>query len=195
MALSNEQALKNPRVRAFLDMIAFAEGTTKYSYYTLVGNTRLASISQHPNKLVRLRANLSSTAAGRYQFLYRTWQDLKRQNPRDLANFGERAQDIGAIMLLRGCGALDKIERGDTAGAIHVARKIWASFPGAGYGQGERKLSALLDVYNNALGTGNSINTGGAVVVSSNSSDNTKQIAGAVIGFGLIWLIFGRGGA
>lgn len=128
-------------------MIAAAEGTTKFGYHTLVGNTKIADLSKHPNKVVRLSATLSSTAAGRYQFLFRTWKPIALAL--DLPDFGPRSQDLACVELLRECGALPIIldDGQPITQAIHAARKIWASFPGAGYGQSERSLSFMLGAY------------------------------------------------
>jgi len=44
------------------------------------------------------------------------------------------------------------VEAGRVADAIDKCRLEWASLPGAGYGQPERKLAALIDAYTNAGG-------------------------------------------
>lgn len=157
-----EPYLKDARVRAFLDTISQAEGTTKHGYFTLVGNTRIAALAQHPNKLVRLSPTLASTAAGRYQFLKRTWDGL--QSSLRLQDFGPRSQDLGAIELLRQCGALRHILNNEFASAVLAARRIWASFPGAGYGQGERSLAYMQTAYNTAIKTPGIVSGGGGGV-------------------------------
>src|SRR3546814_197678 len=48
--------------------------------------------SKHPNKLVRLNAKLSSTAAGRYQILYRFWKHY--QDQLDLPDFSPLSQNL-----------------------------------------------------------------------------------------------------
>lgn len=155
-----------PEVKAFLDMIARAEGTYGVGdngYNILYGFGRFTDYSKHPNKAVK-KGGWTSTAAGRYQFLYRTWAPVKTSN--GLPDFSPGSQDIGAVELLRQRGALPKILAGDIAGAISKARKEWASFPGAGYGQGERSLSTMLNWYAQDLakhgGTPVSSNTPGS---------------------------------
>jgi muramidase (phage lysozyme) len=145
----HEEVLKVPHVRAFLDMISAAEGTTKYSYRTMVGGARIADLSQHPRRVVNLGNGLYSTAAGRYQFLWRTWNGL--QTSLGLPNFGERSQDIAAVELLRRRGALTPLLRKDFRAALSAARKEWASFPGAGYGQGERSIAYMTNAFNASL--------------------------------------------
>ena len=67
--------------KPILDTIAYTEGTAAVGnngYDILVGFEQLPGWTEnydkgHPNKLVKLNASLSSTAAGRYQFLKNTW--------------------------------------------------------------------------------------------------------------------------
>ena len=67
--------------KPILDTIAYTEGTAAVGnngYDVLVGFGQLSGWTEnydkgHPNKLVKLNASLSSTAAGRYQFLKQTW--------------------------------------------------------------------------------------------------------------------------
>lgn len=148
-----ESARTNPNARAFLDMISAAEGTTKHGYYTLVGGSRLESLAHHPNIVVSLprkgKTPLKSTAAGRYQFLKRTWDGVARGLA--LPDFGPHSQDIAALQLIAQRGGLDNVLHGDLEGAISAVRKEWASFPGAGYGQGERSLAFMQSAFNHAL--------------------------------------------
>ncbi len=144
-------------VVAFLDMLAWSEGTdngrqpTKnHGYDVLVGGGLFTDLSKHPAKLVRLSAKLSSTAAGRYQFLSRTWSALQKQLR--LPDFGPLSQDKGCIELIRGRRALDAVKAGQFDHAVALCSKEWASLPGAGYGQHEQKLGKLRQVYADAGG-------------------------------------------
>lgn len=125
-------------VVAFLAMLAHAEGTPRYGnengYNVLVGGGLFDDYSDHPRRSVYLPAyNIRSTAAGRYQFLRRTWDDLvERFGLKDCAPAN---QDTGAVALIRQCRALDAVHEGRVEEAIHACRRIWASLPGAGYGQ------------------------------------------------------------
>lgn len=139
-------------VVAFLDTIAWAEGTdngrqpTKQNGYdVLVGGGLFTDLSKHPAKLVRLNAKLASTAAGRYQFLSRTWGNLQRQLR--LPDFGPLSQDKACIELIRGRKALDAVKAGQFDKAVALFSKEWASLPGAGYGQHEQSLEKLRAVY------------------------------------------------
>lgn len=134
-----QQAYANPNVRKFLDLIAQAEGV-KHGYNTMFGNERFGNLSTHPNvrkafKQTDGRTNYT-TAAGRYQFLNSTWNNLaKRYGFRD---FSPQAQDLGAIALIAGRGALDDVLKGNWQAAIQKTGKEWASLPSSTYKQGKR---------------------------------------------------------
>lgn len=139
-------------VRAFLDMIAFAEGTAgrgEDGYNILFGYGTFSDFADHPRVRVPFR-DTYSTAAGRYQILARTWDSLS--NRLGLRDFSPASQDAAAVELIRERGALADVQAGRTARAIGKVAKIWASLPGAGYNQPERKLSALLQAYASAGG-------------------------------------------
>lgn len=148
----------SPNVHAFLDMLAWSEigpGLLAHSddgYDVLVGSTARApllfdSYATHPNVYNR-RCN--STAAGRYQILARYWphyRDLLK-----LSDFGPVNQDLYAIQQLRERKALPLIESGHIIAAIAQVSNIWASLPGAGYGQHEHEMKNLLAAYKVAGG-------------------------------------------
>lgn len=139
-------------VLAFLDMLAWSEGTSTIKasddgYNVLVGGKLFSDYSAHPRVSVQLpRYGISSTAAGRYQFLARTWDAIVK-NYGFRGRFTPEAQDLAAVKLLTECGALPFIKSGDIRQAIAKAAPIWASLPGAGYGQREHKLTSLLEIY------------------------------------------------
>ena len=136
----------HPNVAAFLDMLAFSEGTKGKGddgYNDIVDPAGFFDdYSTHPNVLVPVRANLKSTAAGRYQFLSRYWGHYRDQL--DLPDFGPESQDTWAIQLIREQKALADVLDGRVSQAITKCANIWASLPGAGYGQREHKLANLL---------------------------------------------------
>lgn len=145
------QAYQDPNVRKFLNFIAQAEGV-KYGYNTMFGNERFQSLGAHPNvrkafKQTDGRTNYT-TAAGRYQFLNSTWNNLaKRYGFRD---FSPQAQDLGAIALIAGRGALGDVLKGNWQAAIQKTGKEWASLPSSTYKQGKRSW----DFANKQLGGG-----------------------------------------
>ena len=153
--LSAEQA-GGQNVVAFLDMIAHAEGVERFSehsgYDVLVGGGRFTTYSEHPRKMVWLpKYRIHSTAAGRYQFLWKTWNSLRGRLK--LPDFGPVSQDRAAIELLRENGALADLKKGWVSSAVRKSRKTWASLPNAGYGQRELALETLIAVYERAGGT------------------------------------------
>lgn len=157
MATITAQEAGGQNVVAFLDMLAWSEGadngrqpTKNHGYDVLVGGGLFADLSRHPAKLVRLSAKLSSTAAGRYQFLSRTWGVLQKQLR--LPDFGPLSQDKACIELIRGRKALPAVQAGHFDKAVALCAKEWASLPGAGYGQHEQNLEKLRAVYQKAGG-------------------------------------------
>ncbi|HQR02484.1 MAG: glycoside hydrolase family 104 protein [Proteobacteria bacterium] len=144
-----------PNQKAFLDMIAHSEGTVKYGdqggYNVIVGGSLFDSYADHPRKLVQLNATLKSTAAGRYQLLAKYFDAYRAQL--HLPDFSPASQDAIALQQIRECRALDDIEAGRFNEAVAKCAHIWASLPGAGYGQHENTLVALRDAYQNAGGT------------------------------------------
>lgn len=158
MARISAAQVGGPNVLAFLDMLAWSELGEKIlaqsddGYNVIVGSLpgRLITFddySSHPNRLIQLpRYGIASTAAGRYQFLYRTWRAIVRVYGFK-GRFIPEAQDLAAVKLLTECKALPAIKAGRIADAIALAAPIWASLPGAGYGQREHALANLLEIY------------------------------------------------
>lgn len=139
---------------AFLDTIAYSEGTDKAGqptkdrgYDVLVGGGLFTSYADHPRKLIALpRLGIKSTAAGRYQILARYFDVYKIRLA--LPDFSPRSQDLIAIQLIRECKALDDVDVGRITVALDKCRSRWASLPGAGYGQHEHKIDTLIAVFN-----------------------------------------------
>lgn len=139
--------LKNDNVRAALDTIARAEGV-RFGYNTLYGNTKILSLDKHPNTKIT-KWGITSTAAGRYQFLFSTWSRLEKLLKLD--DFGPLSQDIAALRLIDEKGAIPNLLTGDILTAVFKIRKVWASLPEAGYGQGERTKEEILKYFTSAL--------------------------------------------
>jgi muramidase (phage lysozyme) len=149
-----DQAARN--VRAFLDTIAFAEGTAGANGYRMMFGGRLVdSLADHPrvfHTFTNRRGEvLRTSAAGRYQFLSRTWDALAQKL--SLRDFGPASQDAGAVELIRERGALSDVQAGRFADAVRKVAPVWASLPGAGYAQPERSFSTLAATYQAAGGT------------------------------------------
>ncbi len=158
MARVSEKEAGGRNVLAFLDMLAVSEGTddgrqpTKDDGYdVLVGGELFTGYDDHPNVLVKLNASLSSTAAGRYQILHRYWTHYKALL--NLPDFAPLSQDRYAIQQIKERRAIADIQAGRFDEAVAKVRNIWASLPGAGYGQHEQKIERLRDAYVRAGGT------------------------------------------
>lgn len=141
--------------KAFLSMIAVSEGTSHLGdngYNVLVGGTLFDSYADHPRRLVILnKAGLKSTAAGRYQLLARYFDAYRKLLK--LPDFSPDSQDTIAIQQVRECGALGDVDAGRFDAAVTKCRRIWASFPGAGYGQHENRMETLTAAYLQSGGT------------------------------------------
>lgn len=143
----------HPNLAAFLDMIAWSEGTDNgrqktrdRGYDVVVGGGNFTGYDDHPRIMVSLPAlGIKSSAAGRYQLLARYWDAYK--NSLSLSRFDPLAQDKVAIQQIKERRALQQIERGDFEGAVKSVKNIWASLPGAGYGQHEQHIVKLAAAY------------------------------------------------
>lgn len=153
------EAAGGENVRAFINMIAWSEGTDNgkqptrdHGYDVLVGGKLFDDYADHPRSLIYLESIKTwSTAAGRYQLLARYF-DAYRKTLR-LHDFSPISQDLIALQQIKERKALPLIQRGDIAGAIAKVSNIWASLPGAGYNQHEHKLQNLLAAYTARGGT------------------------------------------
>lgn len=156
---SLESLLNNANVQKYLDLISQAEGTVKNGYATAFGGAKLTSLTDHPRTLhgfTETNGNKNKTsAAGRYQFLRKTWDSLKDQY--ELPDFGARSQDIGALALIADAGALNHVLKGDFTSAIKKTGTIWASLPSSPYAQNKRSWSDV----NRMLGNGGYSGGGG----------------------------------
>lgn len=138
---------------AFLDMLAESEGTAHLGndgYNVLVGGTLFSSYADHPRILVKIREGLSSTAAGRYQLLQRYFDHYKTLL--GLNDFSPESQDKIAIQQIHEFKGLPLIESGAFEQAVAKLSPLWASLPGAGYGQHENKIHKLIAAYQGAGG-------------------------------------------
>ena len=147
----------NNQRKAFLDMLAWSEGTDNgrqktrnHGYDVIVGGELFTDYSDHPRKLVTLNPKLKSTGAGRYQLLSRWWMPTASSWPERLS---PKSQDAVALQQIKERGALPMIDRGDIRQAIDRCSNIWASLPGAGYGQFEHKADSLIAKFKEAGGT------------------------------------------
>ncbi len=140
--------------KAFLDMIAVSEGTAHLGdngYNVLFGGGLFHDYSDHPRVVATFGRGQETTAAGRYQLLSRYFDHYKALLK--LPDFGPDSQDAIAIQQIRECRALDDVDAGRFREAVKKCARIWASFPGAGYGQHENRMERLELAYTAAGGT------------------------------------------
>jgi muramidase (phage lysozyme) len=76
---------------------------------------------------------ITSTAAGAYQFLARTWDEVAAAL--ELPDFSPQSQDVAALWLIRRRGALADLREGRFDDFVAKCAKEWASLPGSPYGQ------------------------------------------------------------
>ncbi len=101
--------------------------------------------ADHPRKPITRRLGgheLTSTAAGAYQFLARTWDECAAAC--GLKDFSPASQDTAALFLIDRREALGDVLAGDWPAAIGKCNKEWASLPGSPYGQPTRPLADCL---------------------------------------------------
>jgi len=154
----------NPRVRAMLDTIAFAEGA---DYDVMFTGKRFDSTKgwQHP-RAVQKSPGYASDAAGRYQFLSTTWDEVAGQL--GLKDFSPRSQDIAALRLMERRGVdLGALAAGDpTADTFAKLAPEWASLPTkagkSAYGQPVKGLDKLMGRYRQSLSASGAPPTAGA---------------------------------
>lgn len=141
-------------LRAFLYLIRYCEGTAgENGYRTLFGGGLFDSFEDHPRqKITRTLGGkpITSSAAGAYQFLTRTWDECARAL--GLTDFSPESQDRAAVFLIKRRGALPAVEAGNLDEAIRLCNKEWASLPGSPYGQPVKTLAECRAVYHRAGG-------------------------------------------
>ena len=134
--------LKNPNVQAFLALIRWTEGA---GYQTLFGGGIVDSLEDHPRIAITRTLGgkpITSTAAGAYQFLSRTWDECKKAL--DLPDFTAANQDRAALYLIERRRALPAVLEGDWTTALERCNREWASLPGSSYGQPTKSMAGCL---------------------------------------------------
>ena len=138
----------NNQRKAFLDMLAWSEGTDNgrqktrnHGYDVIVGGelfTDLRSPSQTCHAKPKTQINRRRTLPASFPLVgclpQAAW-------PERLLS---KSQDAVALQQIKERGALPMIDRGDIRQAIDRCSNIWASLPGAGYGQFEHKADSLI---------------------------------------------------
>ena len=173
---SDTGAGMTPEIVAFLRLIRDTETgqlPDPERYFVTYGYRRFSNAADHPvrNKQyptgeytgvplsdamcrkAGLPPGCVSTAAGAYQFIRPTWENLRRAGnwgPR-LPDFSPASQDEAARRLLGQLGIPARLKAGDIEGAIAAAGRQWASLPGSTAGQNPVAMGRALSLYRNAL--------------------------------------------
>jgi lysozyme len=154
-ALKNKTLAENANIKAFLLMIRVGEGTQyddgfNYLFGSRPDNDiRFCSFAKHPN-IKRPFGSTYSTAAGAYQFLYKTWIEVAKKLK--LTDFSPESQTIAAIEKIRERGALQLVLDGKFVEAVKKCAKEWASLPYSPYGQPTRTIAQARESYLEAGG-------------------------------------------
>lgn len=127
-----------PRRKAWLDLIAWAEGTLNSNgYRTMFTGKLFNSFHDHP-RIIQWGGGWSSDAAGRYQFLSTTWDEVRRAM--GLRDFSPESQDQAALWLIDvKRGVLNELDNGNWLRVLDSISWEWASLPASNgrgrYGQ------------------------------------------------------------
>lgn len=165
-----DSSQEEKNLAAFLVMIRAAEGTNKAGGYGALFGWPAAGRSfdpeaadGHPKQFFsytnKAGKTLRTSAAGAYQITFTTWAGYQVPfrawallHGYEVAGFTPATQDAFAAFLLSLDGALGHVKAGRVSDALAIARKRWASLPGAGYDQPERSQQFVLNAYQQAGG-------------------------------------------
>ena len=150
----------NNQRKAFLDMLAWSEGTDNgrqktrnHGYDVIVGGELFTDYSDHPRKLVTLNPKLKSTGAGRYSFFpvggMPTASSLAWKTSLRKVRTLWHCSRLGSVALYLWLIVVISRKRQ----AIDRCSNIWYFLPGAGYGQFEHKADSLIAKFKEAGGT------------------------------------------
>ena len=156
MLTPQEQANRS----AFGDLLGFSEGTAtspatrNKGYDVIVTGTDgkpeiFTDYSDHPfaNRPAKVfsKSGEKSTAAGRYQQLFKYWPAYKKQLC--LSDFSPKSQELLLDQLLKEQGAYRDVLAGRINSAMAKCNDIWASLPNSPYGQHTHQPNVLLAQY------------------------------------------------
>ena len=137
----------NNQRKAFLDMLAWSEGTDngrrnqkswlwrhcrRRAIYWLLRSPSQTCHAKPKTQINRRRTLPAFPVGGMPTASSLAWRLLSE------------SQDAVALQQIKERGALPMIDRGDIRQAIDRCSNIWASLPGAGYGQFEHKADSLI---------------------------------------------------
>jgi muramidase (phage lysozyme) len=175
--------LQNANVQGLLAAIRHGEGTEGTAGYQtqFTGSQFDASGGwRHPRE-IKGSGGLRSDAAGAYQFLSTTWDEVAKQE--GLADFSPQNQDRAALALIARRGvSLDEVaQNGINPGVIDRLAPEWASLPTAKtgtsyYGQGGKSYKELEQAY--ARGRGGETPAGGGAQIARRDPSDPRTPGG-----------------
>jgi len=152
---SGSNISSSANLKAFLMVIRYAEGTDSSDGYQIqYTGTRFYDFADHPRiaRCGNIRGkSVCSTAAGAYQFLETTWDEVAYAV--GATDFSPASQDRGAMELIYRAGAMSDVESGNIPKAIAKLANVWASFPrwngdaNGSYSQSVVSMDELLQVF------------------------------------------------
>lgn len=133
------------QLNAFLKMLRVGEGTSgEDGYYTMFTGVPFSSFNDHPRQLQRANG-LVSDAAGAYQFLSTTWDQVA--TALGLTDFSPQSQDLAAIELIRRRCAYDDVIAGRITEAVEKCSYEWASLPPGQYDQPIKTFDEVIELF------------------------------------------------
>lgn len=143
-------SLQEIRQRAFLDTIAYAEG----SKWDICYGGYKANYANKSYPCPRRKLNgITSSAFGAFQILDTTWRANADKDCK--SNYNKLCQIKIANKLLKNGGISKLVKTGKITHAIYKSSRIWASMPTSrgksAYGQPSHKVNKLLGYYNHKV--------------------------------------------
>jgi RHS repeat-associated protein len=123
--------------RAFLTLVRHAEAGNigkPLNYDVNYGGETFSDFTKHPNKAVTKWGN-TSTAAGAYQILYKTWKTYKSLI--GVSDFTQATQDKMAVEIInqqekynpKASGVVNDVQSGNVEAASNKLNRTWTSLP------------------------------------------------------------------
>lgn len=148
--------VNDPRIRAFLRVIRERESSQSDAAYRMrwggLGKpvAFFDSFADHPRVMEPTTGGRVSSAAGAYQFVATTWDEIAGEM--GLHDFSPASQDLAAVGLLVKRGIADRILADNFEGAVAAARPTWTSLPGAEEASAGWTMAKARAVYDHWLG-------------------------------------------
>lgn len=146
----------DPHIRALMRTISASESNAKNPYVLLYGGQHTHDLSRHPNTCIPIKTDINeghcSTAAGRYQFLTKTWREKaalyhpQRQIRKINYSFEPEFQDLVTYQWLMdkhhwGIDFSEQLQQGNIEKVLKKLSGTWTSL---GYGIEDNAMTAFL---------------------------------------------------